>query len=61
MSSCWVSIKYQRDWVMLVKKDNVKRSLHNSLCPLFPFLELDGFALSLNAVFMGGWNFQIGF
>lgn len=46
---------------MLVKKDNVKRSLYNFLCTLFPFLELDGFALNLNAAFMGGWKFQIGF
>lgn len=46
---------------MLVEKGNVKRNLYNFLCTLFLVLELGGFALNLNAVFMGGWKFQIGF
>lgn len=45
LPSFWVSIKYerylQRGWVILVKKDNVERSQHKSLCTLFPSLELE--------------------
>lgn len=43
LPSFWVGIKYQiylqREWVILVKKDNVERSLHNSTCTLFSSLE----------------------